>query len=202
MGVRRSLSVAAASIVVGTGISLSLPSRSFVEPAAAAVRSLADLLATRSPGERAAGAVATKRPLVKAPRQRAKSLGAAPDADEAAGPVLALLNEAPAATPDVLTPPLLGMPVEADLLPPVILGGPMYGIGGGGGGSIGGGGGGGGGGGILPPGPGDLVPPPAVPEPSTWLTMVVGFGLLGLGLRWNRKSLRRGSGPRPSADNP
>ena len=43
----------------------------------------------------------------------------------------------------------------------------------------------------------------AVPEPGTWLTMLVGFGFIGLALRRRRArpgrhAYARGSGPRPN----
>ena len=53
----------------------------------------------------------------------------------------------------------------------------------------GGGGGGGGGGGVIPT-PVPLVPPPTtsgVPEPTTWLLLLLGFGALGFRLRHHRR---------------
>jgi hypothetical protein len=55
------------------------------------------------------------------------------------------------------------------------------------GGSGGGkGGGGGGGGGGSPPVAQFTAPPPAVPEPGTWMTMLFGFGAMGWLLRRNK----------------
>jgi hypothetical protein len=44
------------------------------------------------------------------------------------------------------------------------------------------------GGGDQPPGGGD-TPPPALPEPGTWMTMILGFGLIGWALRRSRAAL-------------
>jgi hypothetical protein len=81
--------------------------------------------------------------------------------------------------------------VGGSAAPGVVIGGIGPGVGGGGGG-----GGGGGPGGGNPGGGGDggtVVPPPpviAVPEPSTWMMMLIGFGLLGAGLRLRRPAKR------------
>ena len=80
--------------------------------------------------------------------------------------------------------------VGGSAAPGVVIGGIGPGVGGGGGG------GGGGPGGGNPGGGGDggtVVPPPpviAVPEPSTWMMMLIGFGLLGAGLRLRRPAKR------------
>ena len=58
---------------------------------------------------------------------------------------------------------------------------------GGGGGGSGGGGGGGGGGGENPPPPPPPPPVSAVPEPESWLMMILGMGLCGAALRRRRK---------------
>ena len=49
---------------------------------------------------------------------------------------------------------------------------------------------------LFPPGPGLLPPPvtngpPAVPEPGVWLTMIVGFGMIGAGFRQRRRYVLR-----------
>lgn len=77
------------------------------------------------------------------------------------------------------------------------------GVGGGFGGGVGGGFGGGGGVGTLPPPSvtlpidGGGVPPvdvvSAVPEPTTWVTMIIGFGAIGVALRRSRRRLREPS---------
>ena len=66
-----------------------------------------------------------------------------------------------------------------------------FGGGNGGGGGIGGiGGGGGGGGGTFTPPPAAL-PVSAVPEPSAWLLMILGFGAIGASLRRGKAISRR-----------
>lgn len=58
------------------------------------------------------------------------------------------------------------------------------------------GGGGGIGGGVSNPGDGDIAPIPpvvsAVPEPATWLNMLIGFAAVGLLIRRRRAGTRRG----------
>lgn len=69
--------------------------------------------------------------------------------------------------------------------------------GGGGGGVPGGGGGVPGGGGGSPPGSPPSSPPltspPAVPEPGTWMTMLMGFAFIGWSLRRHRKPVAAGA---------
>jgi hypothetical protein len=77
----------------------------------------------------------------------------------------------------------------------------MGGISGGGGGGGGGFSGGGRGGDSLPPASGTVRPPDsgvvsppvevvsAVPEPATWMTMILGFGAIGVALRRSRRRL-------------
>jgi hypothetical protein len=48
----------------------------------------------------------------------------------------------------------------------------------------------GGGGGHPPPGPPDHPPPPPLPEPGTWLTMILGFGMIGWMMRRERGDRR------------
>ena len=57
------------------------------------------------------------------------------------------------------------------------------------GGVPGGIGGGGGGGGGFPGGGGVIGPPPAIPEPSTWLLLIGGFGLVGGSMRRKRRAV-------------
>ena len=88
--------------------------------------------------------------------------------------------------------PVAGLPAFASVIPGVFT--PV--IGGGGGGSGGGSGGGGGGGGTSVPPP---IPPVvnAIPEPSTWVLLLLGFAAVGASLRRtnaNRLSLLRRSG--------
>jgi hypothetical protein len=62
--------------------------------------------------------------------------------------------------------------------------------GGGGGSPPGGGGGPPGGGGGSPPGSPPLLVTPAVPEPGTWMTMLMGFAFIGWSMRRQRAVAR------------
>lgn len=172
------------------------------EAMAAMLRDPLAVLGQRSPGARADGALLQ----VKLPRGLAR-------ADR--GPherVLSGLRTRPGApalaTPGFGPPP----PAEVALLPggpgedaiaqgPVPA--PLSGFPGffGGGGVISGGGGGGGTGGGGTGGGGDTMTPPvvtptppatvaALPEPATWLTMILGFALMGVALRRPARSRR------------
>lgn len=130
--------------------------------------SLEDLLGRRSPGERLEGARSDKLPL-----QRMKPAVAAPEppsviVEELAAAVLPEEPVVPPAveeldlpfvidpTPLALAPPLLGVDPLVIVVPEITR---------------------------TDPSP-TLVP--QVPEPATWLTMLAGFGLLGLALRRSR----------------
>jgi hypothetical protein len=153
-----------------------------VDAAVAKAQSLADLIGQRSPGARTEGQLTkTKHAwalarLRTAPTPHIVQPGPAPKADMAQ---VAQLLEAP---------PLV--PASVDLQQPIALaeiGAPQPSLGG-----------------ILLPGPGSgstppggsppatfpgtepkepLIPPPAVPEPETWATMLLGFALIGWRLR-------------------
>lgn len=182
--------------VVGVGV-VAAPQRG-AAIAEAAVRSIdaMALMDARSPGSRPAGALYQTKPNL-APRE-AWSSSVRPRV-----PV--------SGTPDAPSgfAPLAGVPIDGVVepgggfvftdVPPPATGGfggtgglPVFGGGGGiGGVVIGGGGGGiGGGGGQEPsnPGGGTTTPMPTspVPEPATWLTMVLGFGMMGSTLRRRR----------------
>jgi len=142
--------------------------------ATARAQSLIDLLDKRSPGRRTQGEL-TKTKVRHA--LLASRLAAVPSTKLPAELEQVLAAPPPALLPvDVAAPPLVEM--AAPLLPPGIFASPP----GGGGGVTSPPGGGGPG---SPPGQPPLtpVPPPAVPEPGTWLTMLVGFGLMGFLLR-------------------
>lgn len=170
--------------------------------AARQVESVLAMLNLRSPGARATGNLVDTKPAVAQPAQRALGKTFAPPRERALGKVFPAQDavvpggEAPFVPPyqpDTLnlaspeTPALSG--------PPPAGGGGGLGDGGGGGLGDGGGGGGGspGGGGPDGGGGGGGVDPPvaAVPEPSTWLLMIVAFGLCGSMLRRQRRSDRR-----------
>lgn len=158
----------------------------------AILRDPGSILADRSPGTRAAGALtqskATK--LIKPSAPRATSLSSA------GGPPLkrAQAALAPAVGGPALESGSLIQPATLDLLPEMPgVAGDLFAPGGGvPGGGFGPGfgfpiGGGGGGGGYyeLPVPP--VVPrgggPGSVPEPATWFTLIIGFAAIGYALR-------------------
>jgi hypothetical protein len=99
---------------------------------------------------------------------------------------------------EVIAPPPAYVPVEVEPKAPELLfmtpSAPgaifMTPPGGGGGSPPGGGGGPPGGGGGPPPGSPPLVVTPAVPEPGTWMTMLMGFGFIGWSMRRQRAVAR------------
>lgn len=198
--VRWPASVLGALLLLLVGAAL-LP-RDATHFASGQVQSVLAMLNLRSPGARAAGNLADSKPRLAsdAPNQRALGKTFAPPQQRALGKIFSPQDVAargaetpfaPPYQPDVLDS--ANIPVTPFLGP---LGAPSGGGGAGGGGGGGGadsggpGGGGGGGGpigGELPPG----SPVGAVPEPSTWLLMIVAFGLCGTMLR-RRRGLHRG----------
>lgn len=150
------------------------------DAAATRARSIMDLMDQRSPGAR------TTAELTKT-KARHRVL---PERDAAAPSLPDNLAHILAPVPTVL-PVDLGPPAIPELtlltapLPPAFFAPPP---GGGVGACCGGGGGGGsggGGGGTDSPPEVPHVPPP-VPEPGTWMTMLLGFGLMGWLLRRER----------------
>ena len=147
-------------------------------------RSMVALLGQRSPGERTQGdLVSDKRRYAEQPKQRAlgkiRPALPAPFVKALTNPVA---DFAPAIVQNPLVPSLV--PAAISSQSPVFVGG-----GGGGGGPGGGGGGGGAPGGGTPDGPPGAEVPPVVapvPEPATWLTMILGFFLLTRALRNQR----------------
>ncbi|MFL6720674.1 MAG: PEPxxWA-CTERM sorting domain-containing protein [Sphingomonas sp.] len=187
---RRSVAIAAfACVAAGTPLAWSigaLGGGSIVEAAVNDAKSLADLLSERSPGDR------TQAQLTKTKHVRPSAKTGAPAPVFRRGMVPAEPT-APAELVMLLMPaPLpvdLGTPsVQSDLGPPPLLsailgsspGNPPN----------------------TPPGTGGpasfptseprepLAPPSAVPEPGTWATMLLGFGLMGWRLR-RRRSARQ-----------
>jgi hypothetical protein len=170
------------------GSSLSRAAGQAAQQAANGFRSVADLLAERSPGERVKGALANlKHRLLPALHQRAlpkvRRPAAAPPISEAGSPPPAVLPPAAAplynmvtAPPVLTTPPgVVGPPGGFPIPPPP-----------------------GGGGGIIipppvviPPGPPGPPPPgpPGVPEPASWAMMLLGFAAIGHALRRRDRSL-------------
>lgn len=168
---------------------------------AAAIADPLSILATRSPGARAPGALtqtkgvrrAVAGPVGAVPSERVLS-GARSrpvSAPTAIPPAPGVVFEMPAPTPaPVIVPTVVGDLPGVSAGPPVAFVGPAPFIGGG----IGGGSG---GGGVILPGTGGTdngggtVAPggaPAIPEPATWLMMVIGFMALGVAMRFNHRS--------------
>lgn len=200
---RPALLVAAAlGFAAAIPIASALLSEDSQVPGAAQVRNVFDMLANRSPGERITGNLNKSKSSASIPklgggdsdelRQRALGKvfptppappGAAVGQDE---PVFFALEEQPS------TPYMLEGPFGTSDL---VGGGPVIGAGGfigipvagsgSGGGNGGGPSGGGSDGGTGGPPP---SPPPfsAVPEPSTWAMLLLGFGLIGAGMRRRR----------------
>jgi PEP-CTERM motif len=156
------------------------------------IKTVAAMMAERSPGERSKGALASLKhkrvselhqralPKVRRPSQPVSPLAAilmpppAPPAIAPAAPLYGLV-----AAPPVPIPPIGAIPVAGGGGPPIVAIPPS--------------GGGGGGGGVVPPvttTPGTPTPPtqtPAVPEPDTWALMLLGFGFVGLAVRRDRR---------------
>lgn len=149
-------------------------------PGIEAAKSFMAMMAERSPGDRTKGELTkTKQAaLADAPTQRALGkIKAEPPKDlvDAIAPPIPVIEELPPVAmkddigPILLTPPPAGggiiVPPQAP--PP------------------------GGGGPNPPPPPGENPPPPppppAVPEPGTWATMLLGFGLTGWAMRRRRR---------------
>ena len=151
-------------------------------PGIEAAKSFMAMMAERSPGDRTKGElIKTKQAaLADAPTQRALGKINKPEAPkefvEAIAPSVPVIEELPPVAlkddigPILLTPPPSGggiiTPPQA---PPPGGGGPNP----------------------PPPPPGENPPPPppppAVPEPGTWATMLLGFGLTGWAMRRRRR---------------
>ena len=179
---RRRLALAAcASLLVGVPLSFSLlgvTSNDLVHAAVSGTNSLSDLLNRRSPGARTTAQLTKtkhERSLAKqriAPR--VAPLIRKPDFGEVAGLVIG--------SPTVnIAPPSPLVAIDIPALPGLIVGsGP--------GGETPPGGGGGGGVVTVPTSePHNPIPVTPLPEPGTWATMLLGFGLLGWRVRRGTK---------------
>ena len=177
------------SLGLGTAFSVaSFAGGDLAEAAVSRAKSLMDLMDQRSPGERTAAE------LTKTKR-KSSSILAEEDAPESPKP------EVPKNLADVIAPPASALVPVSTAVPPTTLelpqppgsvlipppGGGVITPPGGGDGTPPGGGGGTppGGGGGTPPGGGG-TPPPALPEPGTWMTMILGLGFAGWSLRRSR----------------
>lgn len=165
-----------------------LSDNGIVLPGVNSAERLMAMLDARSPGEREKGALfQTKIRAAGVDKPRERALGKTfPPKPSPAEQLAKVIVPAPPVVPVDVVPPIIP-PAVADVLSPggLVSGVPLtFGaaiVGGGGG--IGGGGGGGGGG--TPPGS-ETPPPPvtsAVPEPSSWLMMLFGFGAIGSAMR-------------------
>jgi hypothetical protein len=157
--------------------------------AATAAQQTADMIAQRSPGLRTRAEMSKGKPRLALdrvsralPRVR-DARPAAPAAAAAPAPVAAAVL--PGVSPPVAAPAIFvpGAPVGGaafvdsgpgfGLLPPP----PGFGVGGGGGGFV-----------VAPPGtitpetPPAALPPP-IPEPATWMTVILGFAAMGGAIR-------------------
>lgn len=182
--------VAAASCL--GGLSVVAPNSSIGQSAMALLRDPSSILADRSPGARAAGALTQSKPAraISSHTRRANNLG------PAGGPPIKRVQAAlaPLVGGPALAPGAPVFPPSLDLLPGVPgLASDIYAPGSTGtsggfapGFSLPGGGSGGGGGYYELPQP-PIVPgvggPSGVPEPATWVTLLVGFFAIGRALR-------------------
>lgn len=198
-GRKKMLVAAAAGVVVTAGAG------AYFTDGATAMTSkgvnLLDAMRDRSPGSRSAGALSNKGQTAGAPAQTVANAATQPSARALpktrvrVAPPVAAAAGVPAAAG---SPAIGGTPPATTLasIPPGSAGsGGGLGLPPGGGGFIPAPGGGGGGtpdpGTGTPPPVGGEAPPvaaPAVPEPQTWLMMIIGFGLLGSVLRRRRTS--------------
>ena len=158
------------------------------------IKTVAAMMAERSPGERAKGALAS----LKHKRVTELHERALPKVRKPAPPVSPLAAIVAAPPPASTIPP--AAPLYSLMTGPPVPIPPVGAI------PVGGGGGGsppvdistpGGGGGIVPPITTTSVPPltptptqtSAVPEPGTWALMLLGFGFVGLVVRRDRAAL-------------
>ena len=153
------------------------------------VKTVAEMMMERSPGERSKGALASLKhkrlasvheralPKVRAAPRPVSPLAALVTAPTvplpAPGPLYNTVAGGPPTVPLEIAPPGGGVPGGPPSVPQIPLPG--------------------GGGGIGPPivTPENPTPPttqpPAVPEPATWAMMILGFGFTGLAVRRDRR---------------
>jgi len=183
---RRRAGLVVAALCLATAVPTTLTFTDFggsdmLQAAVNKAESLVDMLIQRSPGQRTAAQLTkTKHKQIALAKMRAPPKPAVPDAHELAKillgqPELPVALAAAPIPPIDLVPPALEAivappPGNAIIIPP----------GGGGGGVVPGGG---------PPASNPNPPPnepvviPPVPEPATWMSMLLGFTLIGWSLR-------------------
>lgn len=194
---RRGIGGRGAVVVLAIGVAAALSVVTLSNPRAAGalgdgvsetisgMKTVAAMLAERSPGERPVGALANLKPMRQAAvheRALPKVRGPGPAAYEAlAGPPPPIPLAAPPPGPlfaEGAPVPIIPVTTGAPFGPPVLSNIPLPG--------------GGGGGGAFPPIVTSEVPnvPPtpaeSVPEPASWGLMLVGFALIGISLRRRR----------------
>lgn len=170
------IGAAAVALTAALGVA-SFTGTDLAGAAAARANNLMDLIDQRSPGTRTEARLTKMRRMAMSPPQ------------SFAPPVALTVDLASALTPPTPAAAAVGIvspPPPTMQFAPSLPGGAFLSPPGGGGGPPGGGGGTPGGGGGSPPGSPPIVTPEvpgAVPEPGTWMTMLLGFGLMGWMLR-------------------
>lgn len=178
---RRALIAASISIAAGSGMLFAVvgvTGSDVVHAAAAQAKSLADLLDARSPGTR------TEAQLTKTKHERALAKVRMAPRQPSMAPKTDMVEVAQLLVPPPLEP--VSIDASASVGSPPSLAQIV--------GSLPGGGvvvppGGGGGGPVTVPTtqPREVTPPSPVPEPGTWATMLLGFGIIGWNLRRRAK---------------
>ena len=169
------------------------------------VKDPAAMFAGRSPGERGAGAMyqtkhkavgtPAERTLANVPVEPAQDMGL-PVVSDAVDPVATALFAQPDTPPADVVPlaDVGGTPPNFFVPGPGI--GPIFG--GGSGGSDNPGGGTPGGPGTGTPGDNGTPPPPPVPEPATWMTLMAGLFTAGAVLRYQRRAFAKNLSAQPA----
>jgi hypothetical protein len=160
---------------------------------AAAARALGfmDLMERRSPGARTVAQLSKTRPMQRTLAEREPEAPLLPASlVQALAPPVAPLVPVDLGPPAIPQLALFATPPASPFLAPAPDGGGTSGCCGGGGGG-GGGGKGGGGGGTETTTPTIVTNIQPVPEPSTWMTMLLGFGLAGWLLRRERNAKKQ-----------
>lgn len=182
---QRLLLIAGGALVIVTATPLSIAAYMGMDsefPGVSAAKSFLAMMAERSPGDRTKAELTKTKQRAAPPTQRALGKITKPEPPkefvEAIAPPVPKIDEiATALAPPVDIGPLLLTPQPPGgggiIIPPSAPPG--------------------GGGGPNPPPPVEPPPPPppppAVPEPGTWATMLMGFGLIGWLMRRRRRTM-------------